>query len=172
MSILLMVFPLFVSEDVARNNEQKANTMHPFYVSVVQLEQNSAEKTLEISYKFFPDDLENALEKKFNTTLDIYSEKDKSSFNKFLPAYITSSFHLTINGTPVTLSYIGFEIEKESVFCYLEVKNIFSVKTIDIDNRLLYDFIKDQMNIMHININDKKQSAKLSYPMTKASFVF
>lgn len=169
---LLFVFTLFHPGNVKRDNEQKENVMHPFYVSVVEVEQNSAENTLEISYKFFPDDFEKTLEKKFKTSLNIYAEKDKISFDKFIPAYINNSFALTINGSPVTLSYIGYEIEKESVYCYFEVKNITSVKKININNRLLYDFIKNQINIMHISINGKRQSMRLSYPATKAAFVF
>ena len=167
-----MVFPLFIPDNVATKNALEEKVYHPFYVSVVEIEKNTAEKTLEISYKFFTDDFENTLEKKFNTSLDIYADKDKVSFDKFIPAYINNSFVLTINGHRVSLNYIGYEIEKESVYCYFEVKNITSVKTIDINNRLLYDFINDQINIMHIIINGKRQSMKLSYPDTKTALVF
>lgn len=166
------MFPLSLSDDFASNPDRKEIVMHPFYVSVVEMEKNTAEKTLEISYKFFTDDFENTLEKKFNTSLDLYADKDKASFDKFIPAYINNSFALTINGILVSLSYIGYEIEKESVYCYFEVKNITSVKNIDINNRLLYDYINNQMNIMHISINGKRQSMKLSYPDTKAALVF
>ena len=153
--------------------EQSLNkNLHPFYVSVTEINQNATEKSLEISCKFFADDFEHTLEKAFKTQLDIISDKDKASFDKFIPDYVGKHFSLLVDGKPVKLSYVGYEKEKESVYCYFEITNIPAVKRLDVANNLLYEHTQEQINIMHISINGKRQSSKLSYPEVKAAFQF
>jgi hypothetical protein len=145
---------------------------HPFYVAVTEINQNAAEKTLEISCKFFADDLEQTLEKEYKTPLNIVSAKDKSLFDKYIPDYIGRHLQLSVDGKPAKLSFIGFEKEKESAYAYFEVQNVAAVKALDASNTLLHDFATDQINILHVTVGGKRQSTKLDYPASKASFRF
>lgn len=145
---------------------------HPFFVAVTEVSQNTAEKSLEVSCKFFTDDFEETLQKAYKTPLDILSGKDKAAFDKLIPDYISKRLALTADGKAVRLSFIGFEVEKESVFCYFEVQNLPAVKQLDISNSLLHDFKNEQINIMHVTINGKRQSTKLDFPSHLASFRF
>ena len=150
---------------------EKAIT-HPLYVSVTEINHNAAEKTLEISIKVFSDDLEQILEKNNNTQLDIAAEKDKAHFNQYIPSYFDKNLVLTVDGKAVKLSYVGFEIDKESALCYFEVKNIPSVKKVDITNSILYDFNDSEMNIMHVTVGGNRKSSRVNYPDKAASFQF
>ena len=145
---------------------------HPFYVSVTEINHNAATKSLEISCKFFAEDLEKILEKDYKTTLDMTAAKDKATFDKLIPDYVAKRLALVADGKPVVLHYVGFEKEKESAFAYFEVENIAVVKSINATNSLLHDFIDQQINIMHVVVGGKRQSTKLDYPETKASFSF
>lgn len=148
------------------------DALHPFYVSVTEVSHNTSEKSLEISCKFFADDFEHTLEKANKVQLDITTEKDKALFDKLIADYINKRFALTTDGKTAKLNYIGYEKDKESVYCYFEVTNLPSTKRLDVTNNLLYDFTQEQINIMHITINGKRQSSKLNYPETKAAFQF
>jgi hypothetical protein len=164
---------LFVFIGFPKAEEQSLNNkLHPFYVSVTEINHNVAEKSLEISCKFFADDFEHTLEKAYKTQLDITSDKEKASFDKFIPDYISKHFALAVDGKPLKLGYVGYEKEKESVYCYFEVTNLPDVKRLDLTTNLLYDLTQEQMNIMHITVNGKRQSAKLNYPDVKAAFQF
>lgn len=145
---------------------------HPFYIAVTEINLNTADKTLEVSCKMFADDLEQTIEKNNHTQLDISSDKDKEKFDNYIPAYIKNHLSISIDGKAANLSYIGFEKEKESAYCYFEVENISSLKKIDITNSLLHDFTSDQVNIIHVMVNGKRQSTKLDYPNRNASFIF
>lgn len=145
---------------------------HPFYVSVTEVSQNAAEKTLEVSCKFFADDLEETLEKAFHTHLDIVSATDRAAFDKYIPNYVGRHLQLVADGKPVKLAYVGYEKEKESVYAYFEVQQVGSVKQLDAVNSLLHDFKTEQINIMHVTVGGKRQSTKLDYPVSKASFRF
>jgi hypothetical protein len=148
------------------------NNRHPFYVSVAEVEHNLTAKSLEITVKFFADDFEHTLENNYKVPLDLSSANDKSLFDKDIPDYINRHFSIKANDKSVRLNYVGYEVQKESAYCYFEVLNIPSVKRIDITNTLLHDFSKQQMNIMHVSANGKRKSEKLDYPAANASFVF
>jgi hypothetical protein len=157
----------------ATGSRQTVNmTRHPFYIAVTEINLNTSDKTLEVSCKMFADDLEQIIEKNNHAQLDISADKDKENFDKFIPVYVRNHLSLSIDGKATRLSYIGFEKEKESVYCYFQVENISSLKKIDISNSLLHDFTADQINIIHVTVNGKRQSTKLDYPNKNVSFSF
>ncbi len=148
------------------------SSFHPFYISVTEINQNAKEKSLEISCKMFAEDLELQLEQNYKTTLDISSEKDKGSFDKFIHDYVGRHLAIAIDGKAATLSYVGFEKEKESVYCYFEADGIVNPHKVDITNSILHDFNQEQINIIHVTVNGHRQSTKLDYPETHASLSF
>jgi hypothetical protein len=145
---------------------------HPFYIAVTEINLDEADKTLEVTCKMFADDLEQIIEKNNHTQLDIAANKDKAIFDKYIPAYVKTHLSLSIDGKTGNLSYIGFEKEKESAYCYFQVENISFFKDLDITDSLLHDLTSDQINIIHVTVNGKRLSTKLDYPATKASFNF
>ena len=165
----LLLFLLGNNSDV---HKPRKKTHHPFYVSVTEVNLNAAEQSLEISCKFFADDFEKTLEQNNKVQLDISSAKDKASFDKFIPGYINKHLNLSVGNKAATLSYVGFEKDNESVYCYFEVKNTTSLSQLAITNNLLYDLTHEQINIMHVTVNGKRQSSKLNYPAVKADFKF
>ncbi len=146
--------------------------IHPFYVSVTEVTQNKTDGTLEISCKFFADDFEETLRTAYKSKLDINSEKDRAAFDRLIPDYIAKHLALAADGKPLKFSYVGYEKDKESVFCYFEVAGLPAIKTLQASNSLLHDFKTEQINIMHFLVNGKRQSTKLDYPTREASFQF
>jgi len=145
---------------------------HPFYIAVTEINLNTSDKTLEVSCKMFADDLEQIIEKNNHVVLDISSDKDKAKFDSYIPAYVRNHLSISVDGKAGTLSYIGFEKERESAYCYFQVEHVSSLKKIDITNSLLHDYTADQINIVHVTVNGKRQSTKLDYPDKFVSFTF
>ena len=141
-----------------------AEEIHPYHVGSVEVNYNSNTKTFEISAKFFLDDLENALNKKYNKTLHFGEEKSKMGINEALKDYFNENFKLKSNNKFVKLNYIGFEEDKESVNIYLESEPTEVPKKVETAVSLLYNTFDDQMNIVHIIVNGVRKSSKLSYP--------
>ena len=143
---------------------------HPFYISVTEINQNAKDKILEISIKVFAEDLEETLKKDYKAPVDLSLAKDKVALDKVIPDYINKHLALVVDGKPVRLTYVGYEKERESAYCYFQVDNVSSVKKLDITNSILYDFNGDQISIMHVVLNGKRQSVKLNNPDRQASF--
>ena len=62
------------------------------------------------------------------------------------------------------INYLGFEEDSESVDIFLETEPINSPKKVEVAVSFLYNLFDDQMNIIHIVIDGKRQSDKLNYP--------
>jgi hypothetical protein len=146
--------------------------MHPFYVSVIDINHNTKEGAVEVSIRIFTPDLEQTLQKYSSTKIDIANPKDKALLDKQISNYINQKIQLKINGQPATLNYIGYEIQMESVWVYSEVPKVTSLKKLDVNCNLLYDFKDLQSNIFHVKANGKEQSYKLDFPKTTTSFDF
>ncbi len=146
--------------------------LHPFYISVVEINHNPKEKTAEISVRIFSEDLEKTIKKYTTARIDINNPPDKAFMDKQVNNYISQKLKLKINGQPASLTYIGYEIQKESAWCYFEVANIAELKKLEVDCSLLYDFEKSQTNILHVKSKGAEKHYKLDYPKTATVFDF
>jgi hypothetical protein len=169
---LITSFWLFSGSATTPEKTSAVSAFHPFYISVTEINQNVKEQSLEISCKMFAEDLELQIEKNYKTTLDISAEKDKATFDKYIHDYVSRHLAITVDGKPASLSYVGFEKEKESVYCYFEADHIATAHKVNITNSILHDFNQEQINIIHVTVNGHRQSTKLNFPDTQASFSF
>jgi hypothetical protein len=145
---------------------------HPFHVSVTEIEHNASDKSLEISCKIFTDDFETTLAKNYNTRVDLTNPPNKAAMDSLVKKYIFSHLTLRVNGKPVSFSYVGFEVEKEAAYAYIEVINIPTLSKLDITNNIMYDKFDDQVNIIHAKYKGERKSTKLDYPSKETSFNF
>lgn len=145
---------------------------HPFHVSVIEINHNGADKTLEISCKIFTDDFEKILGKNYKTKVDLINPSNKSAMDSLVKKYLLGHLSIKANGRPVQFSYLGFEQEGEAVYGYIEVAGVASLSKLDIASDIMYDQFDDQMNIFHITVNGKRKSSKLNYPDKEISLSF
>jgi hypothetical protein len=146
--------------------------LHPFHVSVVEVNHNATDKTLEISCKIFTDDFEKVLAKNYNAKVDLINPPNKAAMDTLVKKYVFSHLSVSADGKPVKLLYVGFEREAEAVYSYVQADNIPSVKKIDMTNKLMHDLFIDQINLMHVIVGGNRKSTKLDYPETQATFSF
>jgi hypothetical protein len=145
---------------------------HPFHVSVVEINHNAADKTLEISCKIFTDDFEKVLAQNYKTKVDLINPPNKAAMDSLVKKYIFSHLSVKADGKPIKLQYLGFENESEAAFSYIEVENISAVKKIEVTTNIMHDIFTDQVNIIHTIVGGKRISNKLDYPNKETSFSF
>jgi uncharacterized protein DUF6702 len=168
--IFLLPVEMFQSKADSKFPLKMVRGHHPYYISVVEINHNPTDKTLEISCKIFTNDFETTLEKNYKTKVDLVNPPDKPAMDKLVSDYIKKHLSIRADGKTVSFSYVGFEKEDEAVYSYFQVDNIPSVKKIDLTNSILHDFSDQQINIIHCTVGGKRQSDKLDYPKTEASF--
>lgn len=142
------------------------------HVSVVEINHNATDKTLEISCKLFTDDFEKVLKQNYKTRVDLINPPIKAEMDTLVKKYILSHLSLIVDGKPRQFTYVGFEHENEAVYGYVQVENISSVNKIDVTNKLMQDLFTDQLNLIHVIVGGNRKSTKLDYPASQASFKF
>ncbi len=146
--------------------------LHPFYVSVIDMNHNSKDATIEISVRTFTADLENRLEKEYNVKLDLADPKQKAKAEQYINLYVQKRLALTTNGSKGKMEYVGFEIQKESTWSYFEIKNVSQLKQLDVFCEILFGIDASQINILHAKTNGQTKSYELPAPKNKTSFTF
>lgn len=145
---------------------------HPYYISVIDIKHNVPQKSLQISTRFFTNDLEDALDKVSHKKIDVLNPKNKAEVDSILFNYIKQRFSISINSKTQTLQFVGYEREEESIWAYLEIKKVSFPKTLVINTKLLYDYLPSQVNIVHAEVNGIKKSSKVANPDSKIEFSF
>ena len=148
------------------------NVAHPFFMSVIDINHNAKEATLEISVRVFSDDLEKTLQQFSKQKIDIANAAQKELIEKQLQAYVSQRLKLNVNGKPVNFRILGYEQQMESTWCYFEIENQPFVNTVDVDCSLLYDYESNQVNIVHVKTKGIQKTYKLDYPKRETSFRF
>jgi hypothetical protein len=145
--------------------------IHPFFVSVTEINHNAKDKTLEISCKMFLDDTEKIL-KKQGTPVELTNPKEPKKVQQLISSYIKKHLLVKIDGKAVILEFIGYEVEGASVWSYYQVNDIATVHKIDISNNILYELYDTQISIMHAQVAGNKKSTRITNPETSVSFEF
>jgi hypothetical protein len=145
---------------------------HPFYISVIEINHNPKEASVEISVRAFAEDLEAILQKYNTAKIDINNPSNKAFLDGQISTYLNQKIKLKVNGQPLSLKYIGHEMQQESVWCFFEVPKINDMSKLEVDCNLLYDFETNQTNILHVKSKGMEKSEKLEYPKRVAVFQF
>ncbi len=143
---------------------------HPFYVSVSEIRIDDQKKQLSLSCRLFTDDLQDALYKQYKWKADLKNENAEQ--DSLLELYIIERVNVLYAGVDIKLQWVGYEMERDAVWCYLEGTFGQSGKSIQMTNKLLMDFLPKQSNIVHCYLNKKRKSYKLRGPEVVAKFEF
>ncbi len=100
------------------------NSLHPFFVSVTEIQHNSKDRSLEISCKIFTDDFEKTLRQNYKTHIDLLNPKDKAAMDKLISGYIKGHLQIISDGALLNLQFVGYENDEEAVWCHFQVENM------------------------------------------------
>ena len=145
---------------------------HPFYVSVTEINHNAKENTLELSCKMFAEDTENTLQKQTGLPMELAHPKDLKKAQQLVADYVKKHLLVKVDGKPVSLEFLGYEVEGASLWSYYQVSNVSSVHKLDVTNSLLYELYDAQIGIVHAQVGATKKSSRVNRPDTNLSFEF
>ncbi|MBA3970894.1 MAG: hypothetical protein H0X46_01895, partial [Bacteroidetes bacterium] len=112
--------------------------MHKYYLSLSEVAINTEKHTLDVSCKIFIDDLEVELNKLSQKKIDLSAAGKNKETETILFTYLEKNFKINVGGKLQSLQYVGYEIEGDAVWCYMEVAKFKGKGTISILNTLLY----------------------------------
>lgn len=142
---------------------------HPFFVSVTEIEYSTKDRTLGVSTKLFYDDMEKTLKQFTGKEVDIMNG-DKKQNSAYISAYFSKHFSMANGTTAVPWKMIGYEIEADAIFIYLEAPLAAAPGKLTVTTDLLYDLDRSQINMVHYMVNGTRQSHRLNYPNREVVF--
>lgn len=151
---LTVIFQSFIGTDA----------VHPYHVGSVEINYNSKSGTFEVTGRFFLDDLENGLGKKYGGSFHFNDDRYKVKLNEALQKYCSEYLKLKVDNKFLKVGYVGYEEDQESVNVFLESEPVVKPKKVEAAVSFLYNLFDDQINIVHIIVNGERKSEKLSYP--------
>lgn len=132
-----------------------AAAAHTFHTSLMSLEYNHQEQLLEISLQVYTHDLETILTRRA-AGKEVRLDKTPDAATLIF-AYLKDSITLK-NGAGETksLSWVGMEAQADRVWLYFEAKMPEGLIGAQLRNRLFFELLEDQLNLVHLKDEDKK----------------
>lgn len=135
---------------------------HKFYVSIYRIDFSSEKKRLEITSRIFVDDLNLAIERKYGRKVMFGEPSESAADVELMKKYLASHFVVKINGKDRPMEFLSHEYESNVIICYFRITGIDRVKSLEIRNTALTDYVTDQQNIIQTAVNGKKKSVILT----------
>ena len=149
--IVLFILPLFAF-----------TSMHKYYLSLTQIDYNEKSKALQVTMNVFIDDFELTMNNTFNKQFNLNTKNELVDSEKFFNQYLQEHFKIKLEGQPISFNYIGRKYEGDVVFFYLEFEGVTDVKSIEIENTVLFEYFADQKNLIKLKIKGEFDSLLLT----------
>lgn len=143
--------------------------LHPFYLSVNDIKFNNSNKSIEGTLKVTIHDLESSLTKIHHKTIDLH-KADTTGQIRVLQNYLKPRLQFFDQQQPIDYQVIGFEVDGVDLFVYYESLHLSQPKSLKVKSEVLYEFSSQEINIVNIEIGDKKTSKKLVFPENEVIF--
>jgi len=135
-----------------------AEKKHEYYVSVTKIEYSKEQESLQIISQIFIDDFETLMRKRFDETITLDTDEEPKIIETYMQRYLSDKLKISVNDEAANFKFIGKEYKDDITYCYLEIENVSEVKSIEVINRLLFDAIDEQQNIVRLKLFGKNRS--------------
>ncbi len=140
--------------------------VHRFYAAIYQIHYVPQKKMVQITTRIFVDDLNEGLKNKYHKNTYLGTDRETPEDVVLMQKYLSEKFKVTINGKMVKWNYLSNELDTTIMVCYLNVKDIVNVKSIQVENTVLTEVFPDQQNIIQYNNEGNKQNLVLTKDVT------
>jgi len=147
---ILLLIPLF------------AFTAHKYYISSTKIEYKKERKTIQITMRFFIDDLQETINRTYSKDLELALPNEPEEIDSLINNYVSKKLDVIINSNKKAYSFLGKKYNNDEIYLYLEIENVEFINTIEIKNSMLMEIFPDQQNIIKLYINDVKKTFLLT----------
>ena len=143
---------------------------HPYYVGVTEVSIETAKKDIRVSCKLNMNDVQLTLSQTAGKAIDLSTITPANQLS--LSALIQSGLTVQVGSKRINLAFLGYSVEDDAIWCFLEAKNIKYYPRISVCNNLLYNQFESQTHFIHCIVNGGRKSSKITNPEKCAMFVY
>ena len=81
--------------------------IHKHYISLTKIDFVKEKQTVQITMRYFVDDIATTLENRHGTPMALGSKNEHKDADQFLESYIQQKFKITLNDLETSYQYIG-----------------------------------------------------------------
>ncbi|WP_338350432.1 DUF6702 family protein [Nonlabens tegetincola] len=145
---------------------------HKYYLSVSNVAYKQKASALQMTSRFFIDDMEDALQDRFGKEVKLDGIKDLKTVNFYLEKYFQSKIEATVDGKELTVNVLGAEFIDDQIVLYIELPVTKMPETIKMKFTALFEVFDDQKNMVHYKINDKRKSMVMTKERPQETLTF
>lgn len=149
-----ILYPLFLFLFLTTS----AFTLHKFYMAVYQVNYAPEKKMLQITSRIFIDDLNKALENKYNKKLYLGTEKETATELILVKEYLANHFFIKVNKQSKPMNFLSKEVDGDVLICYWNIKGVSKINSLEIYNTVLTDWFPEQKNVVNVAVLGVKNS--------------
>ncbi|GHB40471.1 DUF6702 family protein [Mongoliitalea lutea] len=145
---------------------------HPFYISLTEIRYNERQKSLEIAQKIFWDDLEVALGELHQTKVNFLKPESQEQLEQMIEGYLLKHNQIIVNNQQVKLAYLGYEVEEDAAWFYMEAQRVSAPKKVVIQSDILIEQFPGQQNIINFFVGSRPKSLILQKGKERGTLSF
>ncbi|WP_417428224.1 DUF6702 family protein [Halpernia sp.] len=115
-------------------------TVADFFSSMTKVDYVDGSKTLKFTTKMNTEHISNAININPNTV----------GYEAEVKKYVNNRFTVSVNGSPIRLTFTGSQVNGESVWVYFESSGVPAISSLKITNAILLETYPKQINIVNI----------------------
>lgn len=146
------------------------STAHPYYVGVTEVSIETAKKDIRVSCKLNMNDVQLNLSQTAGKAIDLSNITPANQ--QLLSVLMQTGLTVQVGSKRINLAFLGYSVEDDAIWCFLEAKNIKYYPRVTVCNNLLYNQFESQTHFIHCTINGGRKSFKVVNPEKCATFVY
>lgn len=140
-----------------RESEQ-TQPLHKYYLSVSNVKYSEKAKALQMTSRYFIDDLEDVLNERLDTKMSLGNPDGLAELKPILHRYFSKRISLKVDGAETDPTVLGAEYDADQIIIYIEFPAVKPPKTVEVSNKALFELFTEQKNLAHFKIGDSRKS--------------
>lgn len=140
----------------SRFRESETINLHKYYLSVSNVTYSSKAKALQMTTRFFIDDLEDVLSEQSQKKLVLNNNQDILDNKAALASYLEKKMEVTADKRVRAIIYLGGEIENDQVVLYIEIPVSNEPTCITMKFTAFQELFEEQKNMVHFKLQGKR----------------
>ena len=145
---------------------------HKYYLSVSNVKYSPKAKALQMTSRFFVDDLQDVLTARFNRKVAVGNSMELKELLPVLQQYLSKRLDMKVDGSHKEPVVIGAEYDADQIIIYLEIPSMQQPKEIQVSFKALFELFPEQKNLIHFKIGDQRKSllSSVNTPIDQVNF--
>ena len=132
--------------------------IHNFYVSTTSVRYVPNENSFQITTQVFLDDFESALRLNNNNNIKLTPDSSQVKIDSLIEDYFRKNIIFKAQGEKMNFDFLGKVYKSDVLVAYMELKMDTIGSSLSITNTILFDYLSDQKNIIHLKLASKRKS--------------